>query len=210
MEEYWGNVNTLGPRSCYDEGKRVAETMCYCYHTECGVEVRLARIFNTFGPRMDPADGRVVSNFIIQALTGRPITIYGDGSQTRSFQYVSDLVQGLLCLMAGDTIGPFNIGNPVEWTVKQFAEYIQAKINPDAPIQYLPSTADDPRKRRPDISKAKKGLGWEPRVDAKDGLDKTIAFFKAELGMLRQGVDTPVIWMPLMGDKMPQAGDSKQ
>jgi UDP-glucuronate decarboxylase len=201
VEEYWGNVNTLGPRSCYDEGKRVAETMCYAYHTECGVQVRLARIFNTFGPRMDPEDGRVVSNFIIQALTGKPITIYGDGSQTRSFQFVSDLIQGLLALMAGDSIGPINLGNPEEWTVKQFAEYIQARVNPDAPIVYQPSTADDPRKRRPDITRAQRVLGWKPRVDARDGLDKTIAYFKSELGMLRSGVDTPTIWMPLMGDK---------
>ena len=203
-EEYWGNVNTLGPRSCYDEGKRVAETMCYCYQTECGVQVRLARIFNTFGPRMDPDDGRVVSNFIIQALQGKAITIYGDGSQTRSFQYVSDLIQGLLSLMASDYSGPINIGNPEEWTVKQFAEYIQGRVNPDAKITYQPISKDDPKKRKPDITKARNILNWRPRVDAKDGLDKSIEYFKAELGMI-DAKENPLIWMPAMADRLPAA-----
>ena len=240
VEEYWGNVNTLGPRSCYDEGKRVAETMCYCYHTECGVEVRLARIFNTFGPRMDPNDGRVVSNFIIQALQHKPITIYGDGSQTRSFQYVSDLVQvrrcpssvpilqglpqrtpacnirlssqrrpttlrlsqGLIALMNSDYSGPVNIGNPQEWTVKQFAEYIQLRVLGEAdkgssPIVYKEASKDDPKKRRPDITKAQRILHWSPKVDAKEGLDQTIQFFKSELGLVGPN-EVPVIWMPTM------------
>jgi len=187
--------------------------MCYCYHTECGVEVRLARIFNTFGPRMDPNDGRVVSNFIIQALQKKPITIYGDGSQTRSFQYVSDLVQGLLALMNSDYSGPVNIGNPQEWTVKQFAEYIQTRILGEAekaaaPIVFKEASKDDPRKRRPDITKAQRILNWRPKVDAKEGLDQTILYFKAELGLVGAH-EVPVIWMPAMADALPKINTGK-
>jgi UDP-glucuronate decarboxylase len=201
-ETYWGNVNTLGPRSCYDEGKRVAETMCYCYSKECGVQVRIARIFNTFGPRMDPNDGRVVSNFIIQALKGTPLTIYGDGSQTRSFQYVSDLVQGLVALMNSEhNAVPINLGNPQEFTVKEFAELIQGLISPGTPIKYLPATQDDPKKRKPNISRAKELLNWEPRTDVHDGIDKAIQYFKSELGL---PVDKPLpaVWMPAIADKL--------
>jgi UDP-glucuronate decarboxylase len=183
-EEYRGNVNTMGPRSCYDEGKRVGETLCYAYHTEEGVEVRIARIFNTFGPRMHPNDGRVVSNFIIQALQGKPLSIYGDGSQTRSFQYVSDLVTGLIKLMnAEDLDKPVNIGNPDEYTVQDFAEKIRAFVGSDSEIQHLPATLDDPRQRKPDITRAKSVLGWEPRLSVDEGLYYTVEYFRQELGL---------------------------
>lgn len=183
-ETYWGNVNTLGPRSCYDEGKRVAETMCYCYAQECGVQVRIARIFNTFGPRMDPDDGRVVSNFIIKALKGEPLEIYGDGAQTRSFQYVSDLVQGLMALMNCDhNATPINLGNPQEFTVGKFAELIVDMVAPGTQIIKLPATKDDPKQRRPDITRAAKLLNWKPKVDVKVGLARAIEYFKGELGV---------------------------
>mmetsp|Transcript_6182 Transcript_6182/g.9027 ORF Transcript_6182/g.9027 Transcript_6182/m.9027 type:complete len:482 (-) Transcript_6182:131-1576(-) len=177
-ETYWGNVNTVGPRSCYDEGKRVAETMMYSYRDQSNVEVRVARIFNTFGPRMHPNDGRVVSNFIIQSLQNADVTVYGDGDQTRSFQYVSDLVDGLYSLMNGNYDMPVNIGNPDEYSVKQFAEYIKTLTQSSSKIEFLPAVQDDPSQRRPDISTAKRELGWEPKVAVKDGLAKTIAYFR--------------------------------
>lgn len=180
-ESYWGNVNTIGPRSCYDEGKRVAETMMYSYKNQNGIDVRVARIFNTFGPRMHPNDGRVVSNFIIQALQDKPLTIYGDGSQTRSFQYVSDLVNGLHALMDGSYDLPVNLGNPDEYTVKDFAEYIKDITGSDSEISFLPATKDDPTQRKPDISTAKRELNWEPKVTVKEGLEKTIAYFSRVL-----------------------------
>jgi UDP-glucuronate decarboxylase len=180
-ESYWGNVNTVGPRSCYDEGKRVAETMMYSYRDQSNVEVRVARIFNTFGPRMHPNDGRVVSNFIIQSLQNRIVTVYGDGSQTRSFQYVSDLVDGLYALMNGDYDMPVNLGNPDEYSVKEFAEYIKSLTKSDSEIQFLPAVQDDPSQRRPDITTAKRELEWEPKVEVKDGLTKTIAYFRKVL-----------------------------
>jgi UDP-glucuronate decarboxylase len=180
-ESYWGNVNTIGPRSCYDEGKRVAETMMYSYKNQNGIDVRVARIFNTFGPRMHPNDGRVVSNFIIQALQDKPLTIYGDGSQTRSFQYVSDLVNGLHALMDGEYDLPVNLGNPDEYTVKDFAEYIKDITGSDSEISFLPATKDDPTQRKPDISTAKRELNWEPKVTVKEGLEKTIAYFSRVL-----------------------------
>lgn len=180
-ESYWGNVNPIGPRACYDEGKRVAETMCYSYMHEAAVEVRVARIFNTFGPRMHPNDGRVVSNFIIQALKGKPLSVYGDGMQTRSFQYVSDLVEGLMALMNSDNSDPTNIGNPVETTILDFAKFIQAEVNPDATIMHKPATEDDPSKRKPDISRAKERLGWAPKVDIKTGIGSTVKYFKQQL-----------------------------
>lgn len=180
-EEYWGNVNTIGPRSCYDEGKRVAETMMYSYKNQNNVEVRVARIFNTFGPRMHPNDGRVVSNFIIQALQDKPMTIYGKGEQTRSFQYVSDLVDGLHALMNGDYDGPVNLGNPDEYTVQHFAEYIQKLTKSNSEIKNLEKTKDDPSKRRPDISLAMAQLGWQPKVTVEQGLTKTIDYFQAVL-----------------------------
>ncbi|MGB3401866.1 MAG: UDP-glucuronic acid decarboxylase family protein [Microcoleaceae cyanobacterium] len=177
-EDYWGNVNTIGIRSCYDEGKRVAETLCFDYHRSSGVDIRVARIFNTYGPRMLENDGRVVSNFIVQALRGIPLTVYGDGSQTRSFCYVSDLVDGLMALMNGDYIGPVNLGNPSEYTILQLAEKIQGMINPDAEIQYKPLPQDDPKQRQPDITRAKTYLNWEPTVPLNDGLKLTIEDFQ--------------------------------
>lgn len=180
-ESYWGNVNTLGPRACYDEGKRVAETMMYAYKNQNNVEVRIARIFNTFGPRMHPNDGRVVSNFIIQALQGKDITIYGDGSQTRSFQYVSDLIEGLVKLMNGSYDGPVNLGNPDEYSIKNFAEEIKTMTKSDSKIIYLPKVADDPTQREPDITTAKRELGWKPEVHVKEGLAKAVTFFQSVL-----------------------------
>jgi len=180
-ESYWGNVNTVGPRSCYDEGKRVAETMMYSYRDQSNVEVRVARIFNTFGPRMHPNDGRVVSNFIIQSLQDQDVTVYGDGSQTRSFQYVSDLVDGLYALMNGNYDMPVNLGNPDEYSVKEFAEYIKSLTTSKSKIEFLPAVQDDPSQRRPDITTAKRELGWEPKVAVKDGLAKTIAYFRKVL-----------------------------
>lgn len=177
-EDYWGNVNPIGPRACYDEGKRVAETMMYSYKNQNDVEIRVARIFNTYGPRMHPNDGRVVSNFIIQALQNKPITIYGQGEQTRSFQYVSDLVDGLHSLMNGDYDGPVNLGNPSEYSVKQFAEYIKDLTKSGSEILFLEKTQDDPSRRKPDISLAKEKLNWEPTVKVADGLSQTIAYFQ--------------------------------
>ena len=177
-ESYWGNVNTIGPRSCYDEGKRVAETMMYSYRNQNGVDVRVARIFNTFGPRMHPNDGRVVSNFIIQALQNKDMTIYGAGKQTRSFQYVSDLVDGLYALMNGDYDLPVNLGNPDEYTVKDFAEYIQRLTNSKSEIKFLEKSEDDPSQRRPDITTAKTKISWEPKVTVEIGLKNTIDYFQ--------------------------------
>lgn len=180
-ESYWGNVNTIGPRACYDEGKRVAETMMYAYKNQNGVSTRIARIFNTFGPRMHPNDGRVVSNFIIQSLQDKDITIYGDGSNTRSFQYVSDLVEGLVRLMNSDYDAPCNIGNPDEYSIKNFAEQVKEMTNSKSKISYLPKVQDDPTQRQADITTAKRELDWEPKVHVKDGLKKTIEFFQAML-----------------------------
>lgn len=180
-EEYRGNVNTIGIRSCYDEGKRVAETLAFDYHRQNDVEIRVARIFNTYGPRMLENDGRVVSNFIVQALKGSPITVYGDGSQTRSFCYVSDLVDGLMRLMNGDYIGPVNLGNPGEYTILQLAETIQEMVNPSNDIKFEPLPQDDPRRRKPDITKAKEFLGWEPTIPLQDGLKLTIEDFQARV-----------------------------
>ena len=180
-ESYWGNVNTIGPRSCYDEGKRVAETMCLAYKNQNGVEIRIARIFNTFGPRMHPNDGRVVSNFIIQSLQNKDITIYGEGKQTRSFQYVSDLVEGLYKLMNSNYDMPVNLGNPEEYTVKSFAEYIHKLTASTSKIVYLPKSQDDPSQRRPEITTAKEQIGWQPQVKVEQGLQKTIEYFKVVL-----------------------------
>mmetsp|Transcript_7635 Transcript_7635/g.9046 ORF Transcript_7635/g.9046 Transcript_7635/m.9046 type:complete len:426 (-) Transcript_7635:209-1486(-) len=180
-ESYWGHVNPIGPRSCYDEGKRVAETMMYAYKSQEGVEVRVARIFNTFGPRMHPNDGRVVSNFIIQALQGKPITIYGDGHQTRSFQYVDDLVDGLIRLMNGKYDQPVNLGNPDEYTIKDFAHKIHHMTKSNSTIMELPSTTDDPKQRKPDITTAKREIQWSPQVSVNEGLRKTVEYFRSEL-----------------------------
>ncbi|XP_077473099.1 UDP-glucuronic acid decarboxylase 1 isoform X1 [Stigmatopora argus] len=180
-EEYWGHVNPIGPRACYDEGKRVAETMCYSYMKQEGVEVRVARIFNTFGSRMHMNDGRVVSNFILQALQGEALTVYGTGSQTRAFQYVSDLVNGLVLLMNSNISSPVNLGNPKEHTILEFAQLIKGLVVSQSQIQFLPEAQDDPQRRRPDISKAKMLLGWEPVVPLEEGLKKTIQYFSREL-----------------------------
>jgi UDP-glucuronate decarboxylase len=177
-EEYRGSVNPIGIRSCYDEGKRMAETLSFDYHRQNEVDIRVVRIFNTYGPRMLENDGRVVSNLIVQALSGQPLTVYGDGSQTRSFCYVSDLVEGFIRLMNSDQIGPINIGNPGEYTILELAQTIQKMVNPDVEVQYQPLPQDDPRRRQPDITKAREFLGWEPTVQLKLGLEKTIADFR--------------------------------
>jgi UDP-glucuronate decarboxylase len=189
-ESYWGNVNTLGPRACYDEGKRVAETMMYAYKNQNNVEVRIARIFNTFGPRMHPNDGRVVSNFIIQALQDKDITIYGDGGQTRSFQYIDDLIDGLVRLMNSDYDGPVNLGNPDEYSIKDFAVQIKEMTQSKSGIVYLPAVKDDPSQREPDITVAKRELGWEPKVHVKDGLRKAIDYFRSVLELAGEIVPT--------------------
>ena len=180
-EEYRGNVNCIGIRSCYDEGKRVAETLAFDYHRQNNVDIRIMRIFNTYGPRMFEQDGRVVSNFVVQALQGNPLTVYGDGSQTRSFCYVSDLVDGMMRLMNGEHIGPINIGNPGEYTILQLAETIQKMVNPDAELSFKPLPQDDPKQRQPDITKAKNLLGWEPKIDLDEGLKMTIEDFRSRL-----------------------------
>merc|ERR1712024_6948 len=180
-ETYWGHVNPIGPRACYDEGKRVAETLAYAYEKQSGVEVRVARIFNTYGPRMHANDGRVVSNFVIQALEEKPLTIYGSGDQTRSFQYVSDLVNGLVALMNSDYSQPVNIGNPEEHSISTFATLIREMVGSGSEIVNRPEVEDDPQKRRPDISTAAKVLGWAPRVPLERGLTVTIDYFRNEL-----------------------------
>jgi len=178
-ETYRGSVNTLGIRACYDEGKRAAETLCMDYHRMNGVKVRIVRIFNTYGPRMHPYDGRVISNFIRQAFTGEPITIYGDGSQTRSFCYRDDLVGGILKMMASDQVGPINIGNPIEFSIKQLAELVVKLTGSKSEIIYTDLPADDPKQRQPDITLAKKHLGWEPTTQLEAGLKQTIDWFKS-------------------------------
>lgn len=180
-ETYWGHVNPIGPRACYDEGKRAAETLSYAYAKREGVNVRIARIFNTYGPRMHMNDGRVVSNFIIEALSNKPVTIYGNGTQTRSFQYVSDLVDGLMALMASNYTKPVNLGNPEEHTIAEFAKIIVAQVGGSSKIVQKDAVIDDPQKRKPMISRAKKELNWEPRVKLHDGLKKTIEYFKGQL-----------------------------
>ncbi|PLX13272.1 MAG: NAD-dependent dehydratase [Marinilabiliales bacterium] len=178
-EDYWGHVNPIGVRSCYDEGKRVAETLFMNYHDQNDVRIKIIRIFNTYGPRMHPNDGRVVSNFIIQALKNEDITIFGDGSQTRSFQYVDDLVEGMIRMMAtaDDFIGPVNIGNPGEFTIKELAENVIRLTNSKSKLKFYPLPSDDPLQRQPNISLAKEKLGWEPTINLETGLKKTINFF---------------------------------
>ena len=176
-EEYWGHVNPVGPRGVYDEAKRFAEAMTMAYHTHHGLEVRIVRIFNTYGPRMRPKDGRVVSNFVMQALQGQPITIYGDGTQTRSFCYVDDEVAGFLALLDSDQIGPINIGNPGEFTMLELAELVLELTGSTSEIVHEPLPEDDPTQRKPDITKARELLGWEPKVDLRHGLQRTIEYF---------------------------------
>jgi UDP-glucuronate decarboxylase len=183
-EDYWGNVNPIGPRSCYDEGKRCAETLFFDYHRQHGLGIKVARIFNTYGPRMHPSDGRVVSNFIVQALKGEDITVYGQGSQTRSFCFVSDLVEALVRLMASDAgfTGPVNLGNPREFTMLQLAQLVLRMTGSRSKIVHKPLPVDDPMQRKPDIALAKKTLSWEPKVPLEDGLRETIEYFRKTLG----------------------------
>lgn len=179
-EDYWGRVNPIGIRSCYDEGKRCAETLFFDYHRQHNLRIKVGRIFNTYGPRMHPNDGRVVSNFIVQALKGEDITIYGDGSQTRSFCYVNDLIEAFVAMMntGDDIIGPINMGNPNEFTIKELAEIVLEMVGGPSKLIYKPLPSDDPTQRQPDISKAKKLLGWEPKVQLREGLEQTIDYFK--------------------------------
>jgi UDP-glucuronate decarboxylase len=185
-EEYWGNVNPIGPRSCYDEGKRCAETLFFDYYRQHKLDIRVARIFNTYGPRMHPNDGRVVSNFIVQALKGQDITLYGDGQQTRSFCYVDDLVDAFIAYMDkdGDLPGPINMGNPVEFTMKQLAEEVVALTGSKSKLTHRQLPSDDPKQRQPNIDKARELLGWQPKVQLRDGLRKTIEYFDA---LLKEG-----------------------
>jgi dTDP-glucose 4,6-dehydratase len=193
-EDYWGNVNPVGPRGVYDEAKRFAEAITMAYHSYHGVDTRIVRIFNTYGPRMRPRDGRVVSNFIVQALTGEPLTIYGDGSQTRSFCYVSDEVDGIYRLfMKGDHL-PTNVGNPVEYTVRQLAELVVELTGSAVPISYEPLPIDDPKVRQPDITRARAMLGWEPTVPVREGLARTIEYFRGLVGT------------PMMAARVPRSG----
>ena len=179
-EDYWGNVNPLGPRACYDEGKRCAETLFFDYWRQFGLQIKVARIFNTYGPRMRPDDGRVVSNFIVQALKGEPITLYGEGTQTRSFCYVDDLIRGLMALMDTDEsiTGPINIGNPVEFTMRELAELVVDLAGSDSTIEHRPLPEDDPKQRSPDISRAREFLDWEPKVQLREGLRSTMNYFE--------------------------------
>lgn len=183
VEEYRGNVNPIGIRSCYDEGKRMAETLAFDYHRQSNVDIRVVRIFNTYGPRMLENDGRVVSNFIVQALRGEPLTVYGNGNQTRSFCYVSDLVEGLMRLMNGDYIGPVNLGNPDEYTILELAQAVQQMVNPAIKVKYEPLPQDDPRRRKPDITKARTYLDWEPTIPLQDGLRLTVEDFRTRMGV---------------------------
>ncbi len=182
-ESYWGNVNSIGIRSCYDEGKRVAETLTFDYHRYHHTDVRIARIFNTYGPNMHPNDGRVVSNFVVQALKGQPLTIYGDGKQTRSFCYVDDLVDGLVRLMNGDYLGPVNLGNPGEFTILELAALVNEFIPNTPEIVFQPLPQDDPKQRRPDITCAQEKLGWQPKLSIHQGLPLMIAAFRQRLGL---------------------------
>jgi len=179
-EDYWGNVNPIGPRACYDEGKRAAETLFFDYQRQHDLKIKVVRLFNTYGPRMHPHDGRVVSNFIMSALNGEPLTVYGKGEQTRSFCYVSDLIEGLILMMRSDdsVIGPINLGNPGEFTIGELAELVIAETGKNPGIDYLPLPVDDPTRRQPDITRAKETLGWEPTIPLREGLATTVAYFK--------------------------------
>jgi UDP-glucuronate decarboxylase len=182
-ETYWGNVNPIGVRSCYDEGKRCAETLFFDYHGQHALSIKVARIFNTYGPKMLPDDGRVVSNFIVQALRGEPLTVFGDGSQTRSFCYIDDMVDGLIRLMNSPpaVTGPINLGNPGEFTMLDLAKQVMALVESDCPVEHLALPPDDPARRRPDISRARELLGWEPTVPLNEGLARTVEYFRRQL-----------------------------
>ncbi|MDP2013987.1 MAG: SDR family oxidoreductase [Actinomycetota bacterium] len=183
-EDYWGNVNPIGPRACYDEGKRAAETLFFDYHRQHNLRIKVVRLFNTYGPRMHPHDGRVVSNFVVSALSGEPITIYGEGQQTRSFCYIDDLVDGLVAMMqsADDVVGPINLGNPGEFTIAQLAELVIEQTGSASELAYLPLPQDDPVRRQPDITRAGEVLGWSPTIALSDGLARTIDYFRLTLG----------------------------
>jgi nucleoside-diphosphate-sugar epimerase len=181
VETYWGNVNSIGERSCYDEAKRYAEALCMAYWREYQANIGIVRIFNTYGPRLDPSDGRVVSNFVCQSIRGEDLTVYGDGSQTRSFCYVDDEIRGILALLDSNERGPINIGNPVEFTMMELSEIVLELTGSQSKIVYRPLPEDDPMQRRPDITKARELLGWEPTVGLRDGLTKTIDWFKKSL-----------------------------
>lgn len=182
-EDYWGNVNPIGPRACYDEGKRAAETLFFDYHRQHRLRIKVVRLFNTYGPRMHPHDGRVVSNFVVSALAGKPLTVYGEGQQTRSFCYVDDLIEGLLAMMASDdeVTGPVNLGNPGEFTIAELADLVIEQTGTTAGVTYLPLPQDDPVRRQPDITRARQVLGWEPTIPLADGLARTIAYFRTSL-----------------------------
>ena len=182
-EDYWGNVNPIGPRACYDEGKRAAETLFFDYQRQHSLRIKVVRLFNTYGPRMHPHDGRVVSNFVVSALTGKPLTIYGEGQQTRSFQYIDDLIAGLIAMMRSDDeiTGPINLGNPGEFTIAKLAAMVLEQTGSDSAIEYLPLPQDDPVRRQPDITRAKTTLGWEPTIPLADGLARTIEYFRSTL-----------------------------
>ena len=184
-EDYWGNVNPIGPRACYDEGKRAAETLFFDYHRQHNLKIKVVRLFNTYGPRMHPHDGRVVSNFVVSALSGKPLTVYGEGQQTRSFCYVDDLIEGLVLMMHSDdsVTGPINLGNPGEFTIAELAAEVIRQVGSDPGITYHPLPTDDPVRRQPDISRAKATLGWEPTVQLREGLETTIDYFRASLNL---------------------------
>lgn len=192
-EDYRGNVNPIGIRSCYDEGKRVAETLAFDYHRQNDVDIRVARIFNTYGPRMLENDGRVVSNFVVQALQGQPLTVYGEGAQTRSFCFVSDLVEGLMRLMNGDHTGPVNLGNPDEYTILELAKAVQQMVNPDLEIEFKPLPQDDPRRRKPDITRAQTWLNWQPTVPLQEGLQLTVEDFRSRMGQSQTHLNETII-----------------
>ena len=180
-EDYWGNVNPIGPRACYDEGKRAAETLFFDYHRQHDLDIKVVRLFNTYGPRMHPRDGRVVSNFIVSAIKDQPLTVYGDGAQTRSFCYIDDLIEGLLAMMQApsDVIGPINLGNPGEFTIGELAQKVIAMTGTASSVEHLPLPTDDPIRRQPDITRARQMLGWEPSIALDEGLTKTIAYFRS-------------------------------
>ena len=180
-EDYWGNVNPIGPRACYDEGKRAAETLFFDYHRQHDLDIKVVRLFNTYGPRMHPRDGRVVSNFIVSAIKDQPLTVYGDGEQTRSFCYIDDLIEGLLAMMQApsDVIGPINLGNPGEFTIGELAQKVIAMTGTASSVEHLPLPTDDPIRRQPDITRARQMLGWEPTITLDEGLTKTIAYFRS-------------------------------
>ena len=183
-EDYWGNVNPIGPRACYDEGKRAAETLFFDYRRQHDLPIKVVRLFNTYGPRMHPHDGRVVSNFVVSALSGEPLTVYGDGSQTRSFQYIDDLIRGMVTMMATDhdVTGPINLGNPGEFTIGELATMVLEQTGSQSTVEYLPLPQDDPIRRQPDISRAEQVLGWEPTIPLSEGLARTIEYFRAQMG----------------------------